>query len=349
MASNINITNIDTTYPIAGQDNDSQGFRDNFTNINTNFTEAKSEIEALQVDFLNTVIDHGGVADPTTIGVSVAPYQKITPTEPINIAFTNFTAGSTHSAVQLEVNINSVAYTITLPAEVTIGLDAMPGIVGSVITFPDTGTYILEFASADAGTTISVHDLTPTPDGGVTQLSELTDVNTSTTTNRFVLVADGVDFESRLLVEADITDLGAYITTAGVTYEQLDTNGDVGTTAGTLAIGNHTHPAATEPTTSYGTTGAIALDTAAGTYFYPSGTTTGIITFTFTNPAASGTVTAFTMELLGAGNNAPVWPASVDWPAGTEPTWTAGTDVVSFITRDNGTTWLGMLGGLAFA
>ena len=35
MASNINPNNVDTTYPIAGQDNDSQGFRDNFTNIKT--------------------------------------------------------------------------------------------------------------------------------------------------------------------------------------------------------------------------------------------------------------------------------------------------------------------------
>ena len=33
MASNIDNTSIDATYPIAGQDNDSQGFRDNFTVI----------------------------------------------------------------------------------------------------------------------------------------------------------------------------------------------------------------------------------------------------------------------------------------------------------------------------
>ena len=33
MASNINAFNIDGTFPIAGQDNPSQGFRDNFTNI----------------------------------------------------------------------------------------------------------------------------------------------------------------------------------------------------------------------------------------------------------------------------------------------------------------------------
>lgn len=48
MASLININNIDITYPIAGQDNDTQGFRTNFTNIRNNFITAKNEITALQ-------------------------------------------------------------------------------------------------------------------------------------------------------------------------------------------------------------------------------------------------------------------------------------------------------------
>lgn len=45
---------------------------------------------------------------------------------------------------------------------------------------------------------------------GASELNQLSDVNTSTPTSRFVLVADGVDFESRLLVELDISDLKAY-------------------------------------------------------------------------------------------------------------------------------------------
>lgn len=48
MASNINPNNINGTYPVAGQDNDSQGFRDNFTNIRTNLNYAKVELEDLQ-------------------------------------------------------------------------------------------------------------------------------------------------------------------------------------------------------------------------------------------------------------------------------------------------------------
>ena len=48
MASNINTTNIDAAYPVAGQDNDSQGFRDNFSTIKSNFVASKTEIEAIQ-------------------------------------------------------------------------------------------------------------------------------------------------------------------------------------------------------------------------------------------------------------------------------------------------------------
>ena len=53
MASKIVPANIDGTFPKAGQDNSSQGFRDNFSAINTNFTEAKSEIEDLIIFLIN--------------------------------------------------------------------------------------------------------------------------------------------------------------------------------------------------------------------------------------------------------------------------------------------------------
>jgi len=61
--------------------------------------------------------------------------------------------------------------------------------------------------------------------GGASELSDLSDVNTSTATNRNVLVADGTDWESRALVEADISDLGTYLT--GITGENLSSLADV--------------------------------------------------------------------------------------------------------------------------
>jgi hypothetical protein len=37
--STIDDTSIDQTFPVAGQDNNSQGFRDNFSTIKNNFTK----------------------------------------------------------------------------------------------------------------------------------------------------------------------------------------------------------------------------------------------------------------------------------------------------------------------
>jgi len=50
MASTIDTSTIDAAYPVAGIDNDSQGFRDNFNSIKTNLTTAGSEITALQAN-----------------------------------------------------------------------------------------------------------------------------------------------------------------------------------------------------------------------------------------------------------------------------------------------------------
>lgn len=48
MASQIQYQTIDGTYPVAGVDNDTQGFRDNFTIIKTSLGTAQTEITALQ-------------------------------------------------------------------------------------------------------------------------------------------------------------------------------------------------------------------------------------------------------------------------------------------------------------
>jgi hypothetical protein len=50
MASNINYASVDEDFPVAGQDNDSQGFRDNFATIKSSLASAKSEITDLQDD-----------------------------------------------------------------------------------------------------------------------------------------------------------------------------------------------------------------------------------------------------------------------------------------------------------
>lgn len=60
MASNINPYTIDGTFPIANQDNSSQGFRDNFTNTKNNFIVAEQEISDLQAKaILTSALNNG--------------------------------------------------------------------------------------------------------------------------------------------------------------------------------------------------------------------------------------------------------------------------------------------------
>ena len=98
MSSNINYLSINENFPVAGQDNDTQVFRDNFDTIKTSFNAAKTEITDLQNntakltednDFdlhiiQNAVLqftrdakfDGGAVtATPITLDYKNAPYQ----------------------------------------------------------------------------------------------------------------------------------------------------------------------------------------------------------------------------------------------------------------------------------
>lgn len=64
MTSNINYANIDAEYPVAGQDNDTQGFRDNFGYIKTSLQAAKSEIQDLQAKaVLKGELEDGAAVD----------------------------------------------------------------------------------------------------------------------------------------------------------------------------------------------------------------------------------------------------------------------------------------------
>jgi hypothetical protein len=61
--SNIDTSNIDTAYPVAGQDNDSQGFRTNFASIASGLEIAKTEIAELQSKsiFKDALVDSEGL------------------------------------------------------------------------------------------------------------------------------------------------------------------------------------------------------------------------------------------------------------------------------------------------
>jgi hypothetical protein len=195
MTSAINPQNIDGAYPVAGQDNNSQGFRDNFTNTKTNFQYAADEITDLQNkavlkaaltgttlnnDMLGSVLSNaqlqdmsetrvalGTLSGAVTINYAAGSYQTVTTNGSISLAFTNFPAAGAAGTVAVEITVSSTAHTVTLPSAVGSGSAATSaiGIQGldtmtNVITFANLGTYVYEFWTTDGGSTVYINDLT---------------------------------------------------------------------------------------------------------------------------------------------------------------------------------------------
>ena len=85
--------------------------------------------------------------------------------------------------------------------------------------------------------------------------------------------------------------------------------------------------------------GALDLDLSTGNYF--TKTISGNSTFTFSNPAASGTVSIFMLELTHSSGTV-TWPGTVKWNGDTAPTLTTGkTHLFMFVTDDNGSRYRG--------
>jgi hypothetical protein len=70
----------------------------------------------------------------------------------------------------------------------------------------------------------------------------------------------------------------------------------------------------------------------------------GDFTLEFDNWPVSGTLSSITTKMTNTGAHNITWPAAVDWPDGTEPSWTAaGTDFAVFFSDDGGTIIYGAL------
>ena len=179
MASQINPNDIDGSYPVAGQDNNSQGFRDNFTNTKTNFTYAANEITALQTNGVFTNVDNNmnnydiyavNLNDVSTNRVTITTttgsiavnyasgqYQTIgTTTGSISLSFTNFPTSGYYGSVCLRITIGSAAHTVTLPSAVSVNAVGIQGYASNVISFATAGVYEFCFGTSDGGSTITI-------------------------------------------------------------------------------------------------------------------------------------------------------------------------------------------------
>ena len=184
MTSAINPNNIDGAYPVAGQDNNSQGFRDNFTNTKTNFQYAADEITDLQnkavlkaaltgstlnnnmlgsllsnaqlQDMSETRVALGTLSGSVSIDYSLGSVQTVTTAGAISLSFINFPAAGAAGVVQVQITVSSVAHTLTLPAAVSVNASGIQGIASNVITFAIGGVYCFTFTTSNGGTTVIV-------------------------------------------------------------------------------------------------------------------------------------------------------------------------------------------------
>jgi hypothetical protein len=189
MTSNINPNNIDGAYPVAGQDNNSQGFRTNFTNTSTNFQFAADEITDLQNNavlksaLVGTTLDNnmqgsplsnavlsnmseavnvlGPVSGTVYIDYTLGSYQTLTATNAVSLQFQNFPASGVAAAVTVEVTINSIGYVLQIPSAVSVNSQGIQGLNTSTntISFSSIGIYSFQFVTTNGGATITVSEV----------------------------------------------------------------------------------------------------------------------------------------------------------------------------------------------
>ena len=197
MTSQINpeSNNYDAAYPVAGQDNNTIGFRQNFASIQQNFQYAKDEITALQTNtvqaggnVLNDLngavlydaklqnqsyadINLGNTANIANVNYTVAAYQTLTPTADTTISFSGLPANAA-AILTLSITANAASniatpYTITIP-NASSSTSGVIGLSGNTLSFPRTnstnaGTHTYQLLTTTGGSAFTITPLsTPT-------------------------------------------------------------------------------------------------------------------------------------------------------------------------------------------
>lgn len=180
MASNIVSETIDQNYPVAGVDNDTQGFRDNFTIIRSNFAYAKEEIETLQdntVKLNETNNFNGSKIYDTNLQASTWKYHNAgTLVAGQNISFLNGHYQTITISSALDDGTNALTLTLSdWPAGEDTGVDyenryahmrlellLSDGSVGKTVTWAIENSGLLYKESGWDGTTIVGNADSPT-------------------------------------------------------------------------------------------------------------------------------------------------------------------------------------------
>jgi len=192
----INPNSINGGFPVFGQDNPTQGFRDNFTNIKNNFVAAKAELEDIQGKVLVKTALLGGVVDNDMDGVTITNAQLKAYTQTflnlgqqfsdVTINFeagnfqymetgnditltienwpTNLTTAAAYATLRLWFQVSSTSgtpHTVTFPAEVNINSASIKGMDDETktVTFPEGGNYVFDLSTHNGGTNIFITEV----------------------------------------------------------------------------------------------------------------------------------------------------------------------------------------------
>ena len=267
MTSQINPNDINGDYPVAGVSNNTQGMRDNFTNIKTNFQYAEDEINDLQSKgvfkaaltgttldnnmannviynaqvrgIAGTVVTIAATSGTVNIDCNAGPYQTISITGNITLAFDSATwpPSGTFGMIRLRVTVDAAGRTMTLPASVSQGTDTIQGLVSGVLTFATAGTFEFGFSTINTGATIVMYDFVRPLDY---YTNTVTIANTAVSTNAgtgALIVAGGVGVSGNLYVTGDIV---GNIVVSGSTFVGNVTAGNLLTGGLVSATGNIT-------------------------------------------------------------------------------------------------------------
>jgi hypothetical protein len=192
--SNINPQSIDGTYPIAGQDNNSQGFRDNFTNTVNNFTFAAAELTDLQQnavlkaalgsvgqttvtnDMNYALLTHAQIkgsvetaalnltvtANAFVLNWELAHFQSVdltAATGDATFTFSNWPAANYFTKLRLQVTVTGGTRTLTFPSGININISTIQGYTSGQAVSLGNGVYVFEFSTVNFGANVIIEDV----------------------------------------------------------------------------------------------------------------------------------------------------------------------------------------------
>lgn len=168
--STVTFTDIDEEFPVAGQDNDSQGFRDNFAEIKSSLQAANTELTTLLTNSarLDTANDFNGnlINNASQRAISEAVYNTGNINQDTTIEWTD-----------------GMFQNVTIDTDVTLILGAWPqtgqmGKITMALRTPNAGSRIT-WEAANGGT-IRVSDLSWPTEGNPATFVQTTEVTSAT-------------------------------------------------------------------------------------------------------------------------------------------------------------------------